>query len=156
MENVIFVSNPVNICIEKTEDFSGFDILIYHGYSLIYYADNVESIRVAGGQKRVDLIMQFLLKRRHLAPTHESNQSIPSGDKDYLVVDKIPDFFVTGHIHRASASNYRNITLLNCSCWTDITTDQEKRGLEPQPGKIFLVNLQTRKVKQMSFFHKKE
>lgn len=152
LPNAVIVSNPAMINIGSTEDFSGLDVLLYHGYSLIYYANNVESIRTAGGQKRVDLIMKFLLQKRHLAPTHESNMYIPDAEEDPLVIDKIPDIFVTGHIHRASASEYRNITLLNTSCWSDITEDQEKRGLEPQPGRIFVMNLQTRKVKLINFY----
>jgi len=137
-----------------TKDFSGFDILVYHGYSLIYYADNVESIRLSGGQKRPDLIMKFLLQRRHLAPAHASTQYLPIAERDPLVISKVPDFFITGHIHRMSASNYRNVTLLNCSCWTEMSEDQEKRGLEPQPGRVPIINLKTREVKVMNFFGK--
>jgi DNA polymerase II small subunit/DNA polymerase delta subunit B len=59
---------------------------------------------------------------------------------------------VSGHIHRASASNYRNVTLLNCSSWLKKTEYQEKVGLHPQPGRAILVNLQTRKVKILKFY----
>ncbi len=153
LPNVTIVSNPAFINIGATEDFGGFDVLLYHGYSLIYYADNVESIRVAGGQKRPDLLLKFLLKRRHLAPTHESTLYIPDANADPLIIDKIPDFFVTGHIHRVSVSAYRNVSLLNCSCWVSMTEDQEKRGLVPQPGRVIVVNLQTRDSKIMNFYH---
>jgi DNA polymerase II small subunit len=150
--NIVFLSNPSLFNIGATKDFPGFDILLYHGYSLIYYADNVPSIRSKGGQKKSELIMKFLLQRRHLAPTHTCNQYIPDRNQDPLVIDRIPDFFITGHIHRVSVSNYKNITLLNCSCWTDITEDQEKRGLQPQPGRVPIVNLHTREVKVINFF----
>ncbi|MFH1506740.1 MAG: metallophosphoesterase [archaeon] len=151
LPNAIFVSNPATVNIASTEDFPGFDILIYHGYSLIYYANHVETIRAAGGQKRPDLIMKYLLQRRHLAPTHTSTQYVPLAKMDPLVISKIPDFFITGHIHRISVGNYRNVTLLNCSSWTGITEDQEKRGLEPQPARVPIVNLKTREVKVMNF-----
>ena len=154
LPNAIFLSNPGIVNIGATKDFSGFDMLVYHGYSLIYYADNVQSIREKGGQKRVDLLMKFLLQRRHLAPAHTSTRYIPLTDKDPLVISNVPDFFVTGHIHRTSVSNYRNVTMLNCSCWTAITDDQIKRGLEPQPGKVPVVNLKTREVKIMNFLTK--
>ncbi|MBN2141755.1 metallophosphoesterase [Candidatus Woesearchaeota archaeon] len=145
--NVVLLSNPSIVRIGIREDFPGFDVLIYHGYSMIYYANNIESIRNAGGQKRPDLIMKYLLQRRHLAPSHTSNLYIPDTDEDPMILKHIPDFFVTGHIHRVSVGQYKNITLLNCSCWTDVTEDQEKRGLEPQPGKLPIVNLKTREVK---------
>ncbi|KYK25029.1 hypothetical protein AYK26_02435 [Euryarchaeota archaeon SM23-78] len=151
LPNVHLLSNPAFINIGATEGFPGFDLLLYHGYSLTYYADNVESIRSKGGQKRPDLIMKLLLQKRHLAPTHTSNLYVPDSEADPLVIDRIPDFFITGHIHRLSVSNYKNITLINASCWTDITEDQEKRGLEPQPAKIPLINLKTREVKIINF-----
>lgn len=152
LPNVTMVSNPAYINIHKSEKFPGFDILMYHGYSFIYYADQVESIRNLGGQKRSDLIMKFLLQRRHLAPTHTSTLYLPDASKDSLVIDKIPDFFVSGHIHRVSAANYRNITMINSSSWLEMTDYQEKVGLYPQPGRAVLVNLQTRKVKILKFY----
>lgn len=154
--NLKIVSNPAYVTIGKTDEFPGFDVLLYHGGSLIYYSENIPSIRAAGGQKRVDLILEFLLKRRHLAPTHGSTLIIPDAEEDFLLIDKIPDFFATGHIHRTSVSNYKNITCINTSAWTETTEDQIKRGLEPQPGRIILVNLKTREVKVMNFLSKEQ
>jgi len=151
LPNVIMVSNPAMVAIDKSEDFPGINVLMHHGYSLIYYSDAVPSIRAAGGQKVCDDIMVFLLKRRHLAPTHGSCMYIPDPLEDSLVMDVIPDIFVTGHIHRSQTKNYRNVTCINSSGWTAITEDQEKRGLEPQPGRAFAVSLKTREVKLMNF-----
>lgn len=156
MPQVTMISSPGMINIGATKNFPGFDLLIYHGYSLIYYSDNVPSIRNAGGQKATDRIMKFLLQRRHLAPTHGSNLYIPDAEEDPLVIQHIPDFFLTGHIHRTALASYRNITMINASTWTDITEDQEKRGLEPQPARVPLVNLQTREVKIMNFYRGKK
>ncbi len=151
LPNVIMVSNPAYVSLDVTETFSGIDVLIYHGYSLIYYADAVPRIRSAGGQQAVDEIMKFLLKRRHLAPTHGSSLYVPDIYEDPLAIDPIPDIFATGHIHRVATTNYRNVTCINSSCWTAITDDQEKRGLFPQPGRVVLVSLKTRDVKIMNF-----
>lgn len=151
MKNVVFVSNPAMVNIDAADGFPGFDVLLYHGYSFTYFADNVETIRLAGGQKRPDLLMKFLLQKRHLAPTHTSTLYIPDTTKDSLVIESTPDFFVTGHIHRASVSTYNNITLLNCSSWLSQTDYQEKVGIEPQPARVILANLQTRAVKVLKF-----
>ena len=151
LPNATIVSNPAMVNIAATDHFPGFDCLLYHGGSFIYYADNIPSIRQAGGQKRSDLIMKHLLQRRHLASTHNAALTIPTTDKDWLLIDHVPDFFVTGHIHRVAVANYRNVTCLNAGCWTEVTEDQIKRGLEPQPGKLVLVNLRTRGVKVMNF-----
>jgi len=152
LPNVTVVSNPAYINFHASDNFPGFDALMYHGFSFPFYADTVESIRNKGGQKSPELIMQYLLQRRHLAPTHTSTLYLPDAQKDNLVIDRIPDFFVTGHIHRVSAANYRNVTLLNCSCWIGQTEYQEKVGLVPQPGRAILVNLQTRKIKILRFY----
>lgn len=151
LDNVYMVSNPALINIHSNKIFSGFDVLLYHGASFNYYIDNVESIRLNGGYKRADLIMQYLLKRRHLAPTHISTSYIPNSNNDYLVIDKVPDFLITGHIHRLSISNYKNVSLINASCWVGQTDFQEKVGLVPQPCKVVTVNLQTRDTKIINF-----
>ena len=151
LPNVILVSNPATVSIDVTENFSGIDVLMYHGYSMIYYSDAIESIRAAGGQKVSDDIMIYLLKRRHLAPTHGSTLYIPDIHEDAAVIDPIPDIFATGHIHRAQSKKYRNVTCISSSCWTQITEDQEKRGLEPQPARAIIVSLKTREVKIMNF-----
>lgn len=151
LPNTIMVSNPSYVNIHASEDFPGFDVLLYHGYSFDYYMANVDSIRLNGGYDRADLMMKFLLMRRHLAPTHTSTLYLPDVKKDSLVIDKVPDFFVTGHIHKSSVSSYKNITLICGSCWQSKTTFQEKVGHHPEPCRVPIVNLQTRNVKIMRF-----
>jgi DNA polymerase II small subunit len=155
MPNVTLVSNPAYVNIASTDDFPGFDMLLYHGGSLIYYSQNVPFIREAGGQKRTDLILKYLLQRRHLAPTHGATLYLPDADQDFLLIDIVPDFFITGHIHRSTVGSYRNVTTINASCWTETTEDQIKRGLEPLPARIPIINLKTREVKIMNFLSKK-
>jgi DNA polymerase II small subunit len=150
-ENIYFVSSPSTIRIAKTPTFAGFDFLIYHGYSFPYFADAIETIRASGGLENTDNIMTHLLKKRHLAPTHGSTQNQLGYNTDPLVIKNVPDFFASGHIHRASIKNYRNITLLNCSCWVSQTEYQEKRGLNPQPARAIYINLKTRESKILNF-----
>lgn len=158
MPNMTMLSNPAYVNIGSTDNFQGFDLLLYHGGSLIYYSENIPSIREAGGQKRSDLIMKYLLQRRHLAPTHGSTVYLVDPEQDYLLIDIVPDMFITGHIHRSSIATYRNVTMLNSSCWTETTDDQIKRGLEPLPARLPVVNLKTREVKVLNFMpkHKEE
>jgi len=151
LPNTILVSNPAMVNIGAKEGFPGFDVLMYHGYSFDYYMANVESIRNNGGYERADLMMKFLLQKRHLAPTHKSTLYIPDVKTDPLIITKIPDFFMTGHIHYSSVSNYRNITMICGSCWQSKTTFQEKVGHHPQPSRVPIINLQTRDVKILKF-----
>ena len=149
--NLTITTNPAIVNIHGSTDFSGFDVLLYHGYSLDFYAREIESIRTNGGYDAPDLLMEFLLKRRHLAPTHGSTLYIPDPNRDPLVIEKVPDFFVTGHIHYSAVKNYRNITMICGSCFQDKTAFQEKVGHNPTPGKVPVVNLQTRNIKVINF-----
>ena len=151
LPNTLMLSNPCNVNLLSTKDFPGLDFLLYHGYSFTYYADNVESIRQKGGVDRADLIMQFLLQKRHLAPTHTSTIYNPDSKKDPLVIEKIPDFFMTGHLHKTNVSTYKNITTLSGSCWQSKTSFMEKIGIHPEPARIPVINFNTREVKIMRF-----
>jgi len=149
--NVTLVTNPAIVNIGKTEQFSGFDILLYHGYSFDYFVANVDSIRNNGGYHRADLIMKFLLKRRHLAPSFKSTPYFPGHVEDPLLIKKIPDFFISGHIHYSNVANYKGITTISGSCWQGTTTFQEKLGHQPEPARVPLVNLKTREIKVLKF-----
>ena len=151
LKNTTIVSNPAIVNIHSSENFSGFDVLLYHGYSFDYFVSNVDSIRTKGGYDRADIIMKFLLKRRHLAPTHTSTLYIPDTNRDPLVIEKIPDFFATGHIHKSIVANYRNITLVSGSCWQSKTAFQEKVGHNPEPSRVPAINLMTREAKILKF-----
>ncbi|HLP80109.1 MAG TPA: metallophosphoesterase [Acidobacteriota bacterium] len=154
--NVICVSSPSVVNIHKFGDFPGFNILLYHGYSFFYYINSVEEIRTGGGIERIDLVMEFLLRRRHLAPSHTSTLYLPDPDRDELIIETVPDFFVTGHIHKSVVKNYKNITLLNCSCFVDVTDYQKKQGMIPDLAKVAVINLQTRETQLLDFLQRKQ
>ena len=149
--NVTLVTNPAMVNIGKTETFPGFDILLYHGYSFDYYVANVDSIRNNGGYHRADLIMRYLLKRRHLAPSFKSTPYFPGHKEDPLLIKKIPDFLISGHIHYSNVANYKGITTVSGSCWQGTTTFQEKLGHQPEPARVPIVNLKTREIKILKF-----
>lgn len=151
LPHITLVTNPAIVTLGKTATFPGFDVLLYHGYSFDYYVAQVEALRNRGGYRRADLIMQFLLKRRHLAPTFGSTPYFPGHAEDPLLIKKIPDFFVSGHIHYSCVANYRSITLISGSCWQGKTSFQEKLGHEPEPGRVPVINLKTREVKVLRF-----
>jgi DNA polymerase II small subunit len=56
-------------------------------------------------------------------------------------------------VHRISYANYRGVTVMNVGCWNEQSEEQEKRGLEPQPAKLPIVNLRTRELRIMNFYH---
>ncbi len=151
LENVFLVNNPALVNIHSSQTFNGFDFLLYHGHSFIYYADNIDFIRNSGWTARGDLIMKYLLQRRHLAPTHSSTLYLPETERDPLVIDIVPDFFVSGHLHQVSNLMYRNVNLIGCGCWEALTPYQEKTGNKADPGKVILVDLKSREIKVLNF-----
>lgn len=151
LPNVTMVTNPCLVNVHSSENFPGFDVLIYHGYSFHYYIDNVDSLRLNKARDNPRFVLKFLLQRRHLAPTHTSTLYIPFTDKDPLIINKVPDLFVAGEMHRSDVSAYNNITTINCSCWQAKTDFQEKTGNNPDPSKVPIVNLKTREVKILRF-----
>jgi len=97
-------------------------------------------------------VMKLYLKMRHLSPTHGCNTYVPDPDEDPMVIDRVPDFLVTGHVHDIAYANYKGVTVLNCGAWNDVSDEQIKRGLDPQPGKLPIVNLRTRELRIMNFY----
>ena len=150
LPNTVIVSNPSIVNIHAHDGHPGIDVLFYHGYSYVFLADQIETVRNLGGQERIDLVMKYCLQRRHLAPTHKSTQYLPTKE-DHLVIDEVPDIFVSGHIHKVFCVNYRNVSMIQAGCWLNTTDFQEKLGLKPQPGRIPLMNLQTRQSKVLKF-----
>jgi len=149
--NLIVMSNPCMVNIAAREGFPGFDVLMYHGYSFDYFISNIDYIRNNGGYDRADLVMKYLLQRRHLAPTHTATLYVPDNKKDPLFISRVPDFFISGHIHKSSVESYRNVSMICGSCWQSTTSFQVKVGHHPEPAQVPLVNLQTRQTKILRF-----
>jgi len=153
LPNALLLSNPCTVSIKADKGSSAYTVLLYHGYSFDYYVANVDTIRNSGGYDRADLIMKFLLKRRHLAPAHTSTLYVPYTNQDPLVISTVPDIFATGHIHKCAVSQYKGTTLICGSCWQSKTAFQEKMGHHPEPSRVPIVNLKTREVTVLRFGH---
>ncbi len=153
LPNVFMLSNPCVVNVHSSDVFPGFDFLLYHGMSYSYYSDVVPSIRDSGKEisDRTDMVMKFLLQRRHLAPTHKSSLYIPDVEEDALVISKVPDFFLSGHIHKSLINNYRGVVTICGSCWSPQSSFQEKMGHKPDPCKVPVINFKDRSIKILDF-----
>jgi DNA polymerase II small subunit len=150
LKNVLLATNPCYVNIGGKKGFSGIDVLVYHGFSYPYYADNIPSLIQADAMNFPDKIMAYLLKNRHLAPTHGSNQHFPLAE-DTFVIDKIPDVFVSGHTHKCAVSFYNNTLLISGAAWENLTENQAKMGNKPDFCKVPIFNLKTGGVKILDF-----
>ena len=142
LSNVVFGTNPCWVTLDKIE------ILMYHGYSYDDLIRDLPSIRHEG-YKNPCLPMIEALKRRHLAPIYGSSLALPE-QKDYLVIEKVPDIFHSGHLHTVGVTNYKNILVINSGTFQGRTRYQEMLGHVPHPGIFVKVNLQTRETKMIN------
>ncbi|MCK5559786.1 MAG: DNA-directed DNA polymerase II small subunit [Thermoplasmata archaeon] len=139
--DMIFVGNPCYFSIDSVE------VLAYHGSGM---DDFVMQIPEVNYNKPIQ-IMKEMLTRRHLAPVYGQRTAIAPEHLDYLLIDKIPDIFVTGHIHKTAVENFRDISLINASAWQNQTNYQKMRNFNPEPGKVILADLQSRRLNIISF-----
>lgn len=144
LENAEFLSNP------SYYHLNNYCLLFYHGYSLDYYANNVYTLKQKQPYRNPETLLKFLITKRHLAPTHGSTLYSPQ-DEDFYIVKKIPDIFVTSHIHKTAVDHFRNIFLISTSCWQARTTYQEKFGHIPDPCKAIIFNTKEKKVNIIDF-----
>lgn len=150
LENVVITKNPSTINIGSNENFSGFNVLNYHGFSFFHYAKSIPSLIKQKAANKPELIMKYLLKNRHLAPTHTSVQYAPS-ETDYHFIKEIPDIFVSGHTHKSAVNYYNNILIISTSTWEAMTPYMEKMGSVPDFCKVPMINLKTRAVRILDF-----
>ena len=97
------------------------------------------------------LEMEEMLKRRHLAPSYGKKTQLAWEKQDYLLIDAVPDIFVTGHVHGAGVTSYKGIRMINASTWQDQTSFQKTHNFVPDPAKLIMVHLGTGRTSQADF-----
>jgi len=142
--NMKFVGNPCYFSLH------GVEVLAYHGQSLLDYATNIQHLKY---NEPVE-IMKTMLRKHHLAPTYGGYTPLAPEHLDYMVIDRIPDIFVTGHVHLAQIGDYRGVTLMNASSWQAQTTYQKMLNFIPDSGKLPIADLKTGNVTMMDFSKK--
>jgi len=115
--------------------------LVFHGDSLLDLNMLIPGLE---NNKPVNTMIE-LLKCRHLAPVYGKKTQIAPTNKDWLVIDKIPDIFHTGHIHINGMGYYNNIMLCNSGCFQSQTEFMNSLGIHPTPGILSLIELDSLK-----------
>ena len=139
--NVTFVGNPSLIELE------GRRILSYHGRS---FDDVISTIPGLSWEKPIEAMVE-LLKRRHLAPVYGEKTPLAPERKDYLVIDEVPDVFITGHIHSYGLSDYRGVKLVSGSTWQSQTSYQKMKNITPIPAKMPVISLSDMELSVVNF-----
>ena len=139
--NMTFIGNPCYFSLH------GIEVLSYHGQSLLDFATNIQHLKY---NEPVET-MKVMLRKHHLAPTYGGYTPLAPEHLDYMVIDRIPDIFVTGHVHLAQISDYRGVKLINASSWQSQTSYQKMLNFVPDSAKLPIINLKTGNVTMMDF-----
>jgi DNA polymerase II small subunit len=131
--NVVFAGNPSLLSLE------GVRVLAYHGRSM---DDLVSAIPGMSYQRPLD-VMKAMLRMRHLAPIYGGKTPIAPEAEDHLIIDEVPDIFVTGHVHAVGVDQYRGVVMVNASTWQAQTPYQKMRNIDPTPARLPIVDLAT-------------
>jgi DNA polymerase II small subunit len=127
------IGNPALVQTHKV------NTLIFHGDSLL---DLNMLIPGLDNNKPADTMTE-LLKCRHLAPLYGKKTQLAPTNKDWLVIEKIPDIFHTGHIHINGMDYYHSIALVNSGCFQSQTDFMNSLGIHPTPGILSIIELDT-------------
>ena len=129
------VGNPATVTVE------GVSVLMYHGVSL----DEViaELPEEKASYDHPHRAMYQLLKKRHVAPKYGGHMRLAPEERDYLVVDDVPDIFHTGHVHKLGYGKYHNVLAVNSGCWQAQTEFQKSVNIDPDAGFAPIVDLDT-------------
>jgi DNA polymerase II small subunit len=139
--NVYSLGNPCAVSLH------GVEVLMYHGRSL----DDVISTVPEMSNNNPEKAMKLLLQCRHLAPIYGGKTTLSPENRDFLVIDHVPDIFHAGHIHAIGQCNYRGVMIVNSGGWQEQTEYMQRLGFIPTPGKVPVVNLQTMETSVVPF-----
>jgi len=126
-----FLSNPT------TFDISGVRVAAYHGKSI----DDMVTLFKDVTYERPIQGMKEMLRSRHFGPTYGMRNQLAPEEDDMLVIEDVPDIFVSGHVHRFEMDTYKGIQLIEGSTWQSQTPFQKMMNLKPQPAKMGVVEL---------------
>lgn len=138
---VYSLGNPCLLSLHNVE------VLLYHGRSL----DDLISTVPDADHNHPERAMRLLLQSRHLAPVYGGKTMLSPENRDFLVIEHVPDIFHAGHVHVLGYTNYRGVLVVNSGGWQEKTDYMERLGLVPTPGKVPVVNLQTLEVMVVPF-----
>ncbi|GGL46110.1 DNA-directed DNA polymerase II small subunit [Halocalculus aciditolerans] len=133
----------------STVNVEGVDILMYHGVSIDEMVAELPDDKAS--YDRPHDAMAQLLKKRHVAPQYGGHMRIAPEEKDYLVIDDVPDVFHTGHVHKLGVGEYHNVRLINSGCWQAQTEFQKSVNIQPDVATAPILDLDTLDVTVRTF-----
>jgi DNA polymerase II small subunit len=119
----------------------GVNILMYHGVSLDEVIAELPESKAS--YEEPHKAMYQLLKKRHVAPQFGGKTRLAPEEKDYLVMETVPDVFHTGHVHKIGWGKYHNVLAVNSGCWQAQTDFQKSVNIDPDVAHAPILDLDT-------------
>ncbi len=141
-DNIRFLGNPAFFSLH------GVEILAYHGRS---FDDWVLSLQELSYETPIAAMRQ-MLRRRHLTPIYGGKTPIAPEHEDHLVIERVPDIFVTGHVHKVGMERCYGTRLINASTWQAQTSYQKMMNFNPDPARLPIVDLDTLDARILNFY----
>ena len=139
--SAIHVGNPCRI------NLNGIEVLSYHGKGMddiIPRMDDVTYQTSING-------MKHMLQKRHLAPLWGERNALSPEESDQMVIDRLPDIFVTGHTHSHGFEWYRGVPCVVSSTMQGQTDFMNMVGMASDKGYLTIYNIQNREAKIIQF-----
>nr|WP_305794423.1 DNA-directed DNA polymerase II small subunit [Halomarina rubra] len=127
--------NPSTVTVE------GVDVLMYHGVSLDEVIAELPEDKASYDEPHK--AMYQLLKKRHVAPQYGGHTRLAPEERDYLVIEDVPDVFHTGHVHKLGWGKYHNVLAINSGCWQEQTDFQKSVNISPDHAYAPILDLDT-------------
>lgn len=143
-DRFIISSNPSLVRLHDT-----LDVLMYHGASLDSMIDALPQLK--DGYNRPSLVMEELIRKRHLNPIFGHKTRIFPEREDMLVIQQVPHVFHAGHVHTYDHTMYRGIHLINSGTFQGQTEFQVRMGHQPTPSIVPVLNLKTSDIHRLGF-----
>ena len=121
--------------------------MTYHGRSIDDWVSSVQQLTYEDPLA----VMKQMVTMRHVAPMYGLKTALAPERKDYLVMDIVPEIFVSGHVHGAGTMEYKGVKMINASTWQSQTEYQAMHNFNPEPGIMPIVHLGTGAVTMKSF-----
>ena len=143
-DRFIISSNPSLVKLHDT-----LDVLMYHGASLDSMIDALPQLK--DGYNHPSMVMEELIRKRHLNPIFGRKTRIFPEREDLLVIQPVPHVFHAGHVHTYDHSMYRGIHLINSGTFQGQTEFQVRMGHQPTPSIVPVLNLKTGDINRLGF-----
>ena len=139
--SIHLIGNPVQFELE------GRRFSCYHGKGIDQLVSSMQSVTY----ENPTTAMMNMLKFRHYCPTYGGKVPLCPEKTDYLVIDKVPDVFMAGHVHKSQSAIYNGIRLVQCGSSQYQTGYQKLHNFVPDVCVIPTISLSTGVVRFHDF-----